>query len=185
MADTPTFGRYAEIPYDRMTPEQQDAYRSLIETRGRLPGPNKIYVHNPKLAKVMGPLGAYFRTGYSLSEREREIAVCIINSKFQSADPTNAHERAGKAAGLPADKVEAILTGLPTAFDDTREQVVYEMAICLANARWVSKGLYDRAVEALGHVGITDVITLMGFYTSVSMTLAFYDVPADSPGLER
>jgi len=25
-----------------MTPEQQDAYRSLIETRGRLPGPNKI-----------------------------------------------------------------------------------------------------------------------------------------------
>src|SRR5439155_21470465 len=106
MADTPTFGRYAEIPYDQMTPEQQDAYRSLIETRGRLLGPNKIYVHNPKLANVMGPLGAYFRTGYSLSEREREIAVCIINSKWHSAYPTNAHERAGKAAGLPDDKVE-------------------------------------------------------------------------------
>ena len=57
MPDTPTFGRYAEIPYDRMTPEQHDAYRLLIETRGRLPGPNKIWVHNPKLAKVMGPLG--------------------------------------------------------------------------------------------------------------------------------
>src|SRR5262245_9678272 len=78
MADTPTFGRYAEIPYDQMTPEQQDAYRWLIETRGRLPGPNKIYVHNPKLAKLMGPLGAHFRTGYSLSEREREIAVNVI-----------------------------------------------------------------------------------------------------------
>ena len=39
-----------------------------------------------------------------------------------------------------------------------------------------------RAVEALGHVGITDVITLMGFYTSVSMTLAFYDVPAGAAG---
>ena len=38
MADTPTFGRYRELPYDEMTPEQQDAYRSLIETRGRLPG---------------------------------------------------------------------------------------------------------------------------------------------------
>ena len=60
MPETPTFGRYAEIPYDQMTPEQQQAYRSLIETRGRLPGPNKIYVHNPKLAKVMGPLGALF-----------------------------------------------------------------------------------------------------------------------------
>ena len=31
MAETPTFGRYAEIPYDQMTPEQQEGYRSLIE----------------------------------------------------------------------------------------------------------------------------------------------------------
>jgi len=185
VAETPTFGRYAEIPYDNMTPEQQEGYRSLIETRGLLPCPNKIYVHNPKLATVMGPLGAHFRTGYSLSEREREIAVCITCSKFHSGYPTNAHERAAKAAGLPADKVEAILSGLTTSFTDKREQVVYEMATSLANARWVSRGLYDRAVEALGHVGITDVITLMGFYTSVAMTLAFYDVPAGATGLER
>jgi 4-carboxymuconolactone decarboxylase len=185
MAETPTFGRYAEIPYDQMTPEQQQAYKGLIETRGRLPGPNKIYVHNPKLANVMGPLGAHFRTGYSLSEREREIAVVVTNSKFHSAYPTNAHERAGKAAGLPDDKVEAMLTGLPTSFDDEREQVVSEMAVCLTESRWVSKGLYDRAVKVLGHVGITDTICLIGFYTSVSMTLAFYDVPAGAEGLER
>src|SRR5213080_2391009 len=95
MAETPTFGRYAEIPYDEMTPEQQEGYRSLIETRGRLPGPNKSYVHNPKLAKVMGPLGAHFRTGYSLSEREREIAVNVILAKWGSAYTTNVHERAG------------------------------------------------------------------------------------------
>src|SRR5205809_965243 len=161
---TPTFGRYAEIPYDEMTPEQQEGYRSLLEARGRLPGPNKIYVHNPKLVKVMGPLGAYFRTGYSLSEREREIAVIIVNSKWHSIYPTNAHERAGKAAGLPADKVEALLSGLPTSFDDKREQVIYEMAKCLSESRWVSKGLYDRAVEALGHEGVTDVICLIAFY---------------------
>jgi 4-carboxymuconolactone decarboxylase len=45
--------------------------------------------------------------------------------------------------------------------------------------------LYDRAVAALGHEGITDVICLMGHYTSVSMTLAFYDVPAGAQGLAR
>jgi 4-carboxymuconolactone decarboxylase len=42
-----------------------------------------------------------------------------------------------------------------------------------------------RAVKALGHVGINDVITLMGYYTSVSMTLAFYDAPAGAPGMAR
>lgn len=186
MEESPTFGRYTEIPYDRMTPEQQEAYRSLLETRGgRLPGPTKIYVENPKLAKVIGPFGGYFRKGYSLSEREREIAVCIVNSKWHSVYPTSAHERHAKAAGLPNDKVEAILSGLPTAFDDKREQVIYEMATCLINSRWVSRGLFDRAVAALGHVGITDVITLMGHYTSTSMTLAFYDVPSGATGMER
>ena len=185
MPETPTFGRYAEIPYDQLTPEQQQGYRAMVEARGQVGGPNKIWIHNPKLAKVMGPVGAYFRTGYSLSEREREIAVVTINSKWHSMYPTNAHERAAKAAGLPADKVEAMLSGIPTSFSDKREQVVYEMANCLANSRWVSKGLFDRAVEALGHEGVTDVICLMGFYSSVSMTLAFYDVPAGAQGIAR
>jgi 4-carboxymuconolactone decarboxylase len=185
MTATPTFGRYAEIPFDQMTPEQQEGFKVLMETRGKLPGPAKIYVHNPKLAKVMGPFGGHFRKGYSLTEREREIVVCIVNSKFHTAYATNAHERAAKAAGVPAGKIEAILSGLPASFDDRREQVVYEMAICLVNSRWVSKGLYERALEALDHVGITDVIALMGFYTSVAMTLAFYDVPAGATGMER
>jgi hypothetical protein len=57
------------------------------------------------------------------------------------------------------------------------------MAICLTNSRWTSKWLYDRAVKALGHIGITDVITLMGYYTSVSVPLAFCDVPAGAPGM--
>ena len=184
MTDTPTFGRYAEIPYDQMTPEQREGYRSLIETRGQVGGPSKIWVHNPKLAKAAGPLGAHFHPGgYSLSERE--IAVCIINSKWHSAYLTNAHERRGKEVRLPAEKVEALISGLPTSFSDTREQVVYEIAMTLANSRWVPRGLYDRAVNALGHVGITDVITLMGYYTSVSMTLAFYDVPAGATGIAR
>jgi len=186
MPDTPTFGRYAEIPYEQMTSEQQEGYRFLKEVRGQVGGPSKIWVHNPKLAKAAAALGGHFHPGhYSLSEREREIAVIIVNSKWHSAYSTAAHERRGKEVGLPADKVEALLSGLPTSFADEREQVVYEMATALANSRWVAKGLYDRAVKALGHVGITDVITLMGYYTSVSMTLAFYDVPAGATGIAR
>ena len=39
MSDAPTFGRYAEIPVDRMTAEQREGYRFLVEgPRGRLPG---------------------------------------------------------------------------------------------------------------------------------------------------
>ena len=142
MLEIPVFGRYTEIPYDDMTPEQQEGYRSLLDTRGPLGGPRKIWVHNPKLAKAIGPLGGHFHPGhYSLTEREREIAVIIINSKWRSAYPTAAPERRGNEAGLPAEKVEALVSGLPISFEDEREQVVYEMAICLTSSRWASKGL--------------------------------------------
>ena len=41
MFETPTFGRYAEIPTDKTDPEQQEGYKAMME--GRRPvGPNKI-----------------------------------------------------------------------------------------------------------------------------------------------
>ena len=71
MPETPTFGRYAEIPYDQMTPEQQEAYRSATEMRGPLGGPNKIWVHNPKLAKVAARGRRAFPPGQLLADRAR------------------------------------------------------------------------------------------------------------------
>jgi 4-carboxymuconolactone decarboxylase len=181
MSDTPTFGRYAEIPVDQMTPEQQKGYRFLVDgPRGRLPGPYKVWVHNPKLVHAAAPLGQHFTPGQSsVTEREREIAVVVITSKWQSAYPTAAHEKRGKEVGLPAATVEAMVAGRPVSFADAREQVVYEMAMALA------EGLYDRAVTTLGHERITDLIVLMGYYTAVSLTMNFYAVPAGTPGLAR
>src|SRR5215510_11084226 len=135
MSDTPTFGRYAEISLDQMTPEQREGYRFLVDgPRGRLPGPYKIWVHNPKLVHAAAPIGQHFTPGQSsLSEREREIAVVVMTSKWHSAYPAAAHERRGKEVGLPAATVEAMVAGLPVAFPDAREQVVYEMAVSLAS----------------------------------------------------
>jgi 4-carboxymuconolactone decarboxylase len=58
MSATPTFGRYTEIPVDQMTAEQREGYRFLVDgPRGRLPGPYKVWVHNPKLVRAAAPLG--------------------------------------------------------------------------------------------------------------------------------
>jgi 4-carboxymuconolactone decarboxylase len=187
MSPAATFGRYAEIPLNEMTAEQRDGYQFLVDgPRGRLPGPYKVWVHNPKLLRAAAPLGEHFTPGKSsLTEREREIAVIVITSQWQSAYPAAAHERRGKEVGLPAPAVEAMVGGLPTSFADPREQVLYEVATALAGRRLISQGLYDRAVKLLGHESITDVIVLMGYYTAVSLTMNFYAVPAGSPGLAR
>ena len=187
MTDTPTFGRYAELPVERMTPEQQSGYRLLVEgARGRLPGPYRVWVHNPKLVHAIEPLGTHFTPGQSsLSEREREIAVLVICSQWGSVFPTNAHERRGKEVGLPVDTVEAIVAGRPTTFTDAREGMVYDVARALAGGRLIPQDLYDRAVQVLGHESVTDMIVLMGYYTCVSLTMNFYAVPASGGGTTR
>lgn len=182
-----TFGRYEEISVDQMTEAQKKAYSYLVDgPRGRLPGPYKVWVHNPKLVHAADPLGRHFTPGaYSLTEREREIAVLVINAKWNSDYPTAAHERRGKEVGLAEDAVEQIITGRPASFADAREQVVYEVALALADNRIVPEGLHDRAVKVLGHERITDMIVLMGYYTAVCLTMNFYAVPADTTGLKR
>jgi 4-carboxymuconolactone decarboxylase len=187
MSGTATFGRYAELPVDQMTPEQREGYKFLVEgPRGRLPGPYKVWVHNPRLVHAAAPLGEHFTPGQSsLTEREREIAVIVITSTWHSAYPTAAHEKRGREVGLPAASVEAMIAGRPASFSDAREQVVYEVATTLAGGRLVSQGLYDRAVATLGHERLTDVIVLMGYYTAVALTMNFYAVPAGTPGLTR
>jgi 4-carboxymuconolactone decarboxylase len=181
----PTVGRFAEIPQDQWTPEQHEAYRAIIEAEGLEPGaplpsaPVKIWMSNPKLSKALASLIYYFHPPhFSLSPRERELAVCIITSKWHTPYSIYAHETFAKNSGMPPEMIDAVISGLPASFANEREQVIYEMATALANSRWISHGLYDRAVKVLGHTGITDVTVLMGFYTSVSLTLAFYDVPA-------
>jgi hypothetical protein len=53
------------------TPEQQEGYRFLVETRGAAGGPSRIWVHNPKLVKASAPLGAHFHPRRLLALRAR------------------------------------------------------------------------------------------------------------------
>jgi 4-carboxymuconolactone decarboxylase len=72
MPDTPTFGRYAEIPVEQMIPKQQAGYHFLVDgPRGRLPGPYRVWVHNPRLVHAVALLGNHFTPRQSvLSERD-------------------------------------------------------------------------------------------------------------------
>lgn len=187
---TATFGRYNEIPYDQMTPQQQEGYHALALVEGdgspNLPGPLKIWVNNPALSQAMAPLATHFRpTHHSLTQREREIAVCVFTGKWHAPYSINAHVKIIEGLGLAAETAEALICDRPTSFHDQSEQMIYEIAVTVANSRWVPRSLYDRAVQTLGHDKITDVLVLMGFYTAISLTLNFYDVPAGEPGMRR
>ena len=92
---------------------------------------------------------------------------------------------AEKDGGLPPAKVQALIAGLPTSFENPRQQVVYEITSALIAPRVVPTGFYRRAVNLLEDTGPTDLTVLIGYFTCISLTLMAYDVPASAIGLER
>ena len=184
--DFGTFGRYRETPVDEMPDAMRQAYEFTLKLRGQVPGPHKIWLANPTLSQTIVPTGAYYQTESTLTKAEIEIATNVINGCWTAAYANYEHEKIGEeAGGLDPRKVEALIAGLPTAFEDVRQQVVYELAATLADARVVPTGLYRRAQEMLGDNGIVDVTVLMGWFTAVSLTLAAFDVPSDAVGLPQ
>jgi 4-carboxymuconolactone decarboxylase len=180
------FGRYSELPFDRMTADQKKAYDFTVKERGQVPGPYKIWLQNPKLMEVMVPLGVYFQRHSSLSKSEIEVATNLTNARWLAAYSNYEHEMiAESAGGLPPGKVQALIAGLPTSFEDPRQQVVYEVTSALVAPRVIPTGLYQRAVTLLGDAGLTDLTVLIGYFTCVSLTLMAYDVPSNAIGLER
>lgn len=185
-ADFGTFGRFVETPTNDMPPEMKEAYDFTRALRGLVPGPHKIWLANPALAKTIVPTGAYFQHESTLSKAEIEIATNIINGRWRAPYANYEHEIIAERDGrLDPHRVEALIAGLPTSFDDPRQQTVYELASALVDARVVPLGLYRRARDLLGDAGIVDVAVLLGWFTMVCMTLGAFDVPANATGLDQ
>ena len=185
-SDFGTFGRYREVPVGEMPADMRDAYDTTMRLRGQVPGPHKIWLVNPALSKTVVPVGAYYQTRSTLTKAEIEIATNLINGQWRAAYSNHEHEKIGEeAGGVPADKVQALIAGLPTGFDDPRQQVVYELVSTLIAPRVVPLGLFRRAEALLGDAGIVDLTMLLGWFTGVSLTLAAFDVPSNATGLEQ
>ena len=185
-SDFGTFGRYNELPLGSMPPDMRAVYSYTETLRGLVPGPHKIWLANPQLLRTITPTGAYYQKQSSLTKAEIEIATNVINGHWRAAYSNYEHERIGRSAGhLLAEQVEALIAGLPTAFGNQRQQLVYELATTLAAQRVVPLGLYRRAKALLGDKGIVDVTVLMGWFTGVSLTLNAFDVPSNAEGLQQ
>ena len=189
MTDNPdfgTFGRFVETPVSEMSADMKDAYDFTTKLRGQVPGPHKIWLSNPKLSKTIVPTGKYYQTASTLTKAEIEIVTNVINGRWLAAYGNYEHEKIGEEAGhLPPEKVEALIAGLPTSLPDPREQIVYQVAMTLAQPRVLPGGLYRRAKALLGDAGIVDVTVLMGWFTAVSLTLMAVDVPSNAVGLDQ
>ena len=139
-SDFGTFGRFIETPVAEMSPEMREAFDFTKNLRGLVPGPHKIWVANPKLSKTIVPTGAYFQTASDAIEgrdRDRDLRDLRAMAARRTAASSTRRSACTWVTSNRRRVRGSLVAGLPTSFDDPREQIVYELSSVLAEARVV------------------------------------------------
>jgi len=169
--------RTQDVAPDQLTSEQKSIFERLVAGRGRILGPFKIWIHSPAVASAMEALGTHLNKRGSLSPREVEIGILVISQHWDADYVRTAHIRAGLAVGIPQETIDAILAGRDPKLTDHHERAVHKFAAALANGAKMSDADFADVEKVLGRKGIAEVLTLLGYYTAVSLGMKVHQVP--------
>ena len=173
--------RLLELPPEKLTAEQTAVFSQLVAGRGRILGPYKIWIHSPAIASGMEHIGTFLNKKSSLSTREVEIGILVIAQHWDANSVRTAHIKAGKAAGLSQDTIDAILAGRDPKLTDPHERAVHRFAAALVGGATLSDAEFAETEKVLGRAGVAEVLVLLGYYTSVSLGMKVHEVPIPPP----
>ena len=103
MAETPTFGRYAEIPYEQMTPEQQEGYRSTDRDARAAARPEQDLCAQPQAGEGDGAARRAFPHRL-LAQRARARDRRLRHHQQVSFGLSDQRARAGRQGGRAAGR---------------------------------------------------------------------------------
>ena len=91
-----------------------------------------------------------------------------------------AHARIAAGHGLEAEVIDAILAGEVPRFSEEADRLVYEFAGEVLREHRVSESLYGDLAQTLGESELVELVTLLGYYVMISMTLNVFRVELPS-----
>jgi 4-carboxymuconolactone decarboxylase len=191
-------GRLRGLIVDRMTPEQRALFDAilggrrgqaaaaagstgasggLLDANGALVGPFNAWLLSPALGDRIQRLGEAIRFTSSLPQNVLEIAILVEAREWRAEFEWWAHVRLARRAGVASEVIAAIQEQREPAFTDRGEEIAWRFSRELLESRRVSGPTYEAARERFGETGVMELVTLLGYYTLVSMTLNAFEVP--------
>ena len=158
-----------------MNDEQRQAYDDVAARGGRLGGPNGIYIRVPELFRLNQELGDYLLANH-LSARLRQLAAIVAVRRWNGAYAWGAQSRGALNAGISREIVDAGNERKVPVLDDADDQIVFDLAVELADTGALSDASFDAAIAQLGFNRLLDLVAMVGFYTAVSLTVSVFEV---------
>jgi 4-carboxymuconolactone decarboxylase len=166
-----------------MTMEQKRVAAAIMKMIGAdsVGGPYSAWIHRPELAERLQAMSQYLRTHSVISPRLRLLGVLIVVRHWGADYPWSVQVPSAIEAGIAPAIVAAIAEGKTPVFKDLDEEVVYAFATELLRGGTVSDETYRRAHDRLGQGVLTELVGVLGHFTTVSLTVNAFDIGATLP----
>jgi 4-carboxymuconolactone decarboxylase len=176
--------RLPALTPEQLSPEQKRLHDEIAGPRGgSVGGPFAVWLRIPRIAEAANRMGNSLRLEGKLDRRLFELAILVIARHWSAQYEWFVHEKAALNAGLSAEVVEALRHRKTPTFPRDDERLVYDLVSELQETRTLSQTSFDRALAALGHDLLIELVSVIGFYTTAAMMINAFDAPV--PGGAR
>ena len=175
--------RLSTLDENNLAPDARaflDALNSGPRGKIGLVGPFGVWAHSPKIGNAAQVFGGTVRFQTTLPERIKEIAICTVGAHFKAKFEFAAHGPMAIAAGVPPDAVDAIRRGIEPDLADAADRASYAVARELVREHRLSDATFAAARNHFGEAALVDLVTIVGYYCMISLTLNAFEVPLTS-----
>ena len=164
---------------------QREAFDAFVAQRGSIPttGPLSVMLNAPEMLARGEHLRAYLRGDESsLPENIRELAMLVTAREMDCQFIWNAHAGFGRKSGLSDDIVDSLRDKKPLNGLSPQESSVIDYGREFFRTHKVSQSVFDAALTNFGVRGLTELTTLMGYYSALAFNINAFEVglPADA-----
>ena len=163
--------RLPPLPKEQLSNEQTQALAEFVAGRGQPTGPWNVLLRSPELMKRTRGLSDYLRFESVLPGYLREFVILMTARQWGQNYEWNAHFPLATDEGFSAEMAQAIAEGRRPEGMVEEEAILYDLVLELQRNHSVSDVTYDRAVERFGEQGVVETVSLVGYYTMISMIL--------------
>lgn len=190
--------RLQKLHPSELNVEQKEAYDTIVRGRrsagvgakyllddvGRLEGPFNAMLLNPRMGQALQALGAAVRYESSLAGRAREVAILEVATHCHCEYEWLVHEQVGAAEGLSREELAAVHSGRHAASLSELECCVRDVVRELLETRDLGEGSFVRLQEGVGLSGVQELLTLVGYYELLALSLRVWRVALPRGGCE-
>lgn len=167
------------VTAETATPEQAKIAEVLYGTRGSTgySGPYSYFLHDARLTELANSLGDYLRLGgAALDRRHVSLAIAMTVRHWNASYAWSVHSANAVKFGLGQAFVDAVRDRRrPAAFANAQDEAAYDYVSHLLAAKAIPADVEARAVDALGKLGVIDLVAVVGFYTMIGMGCLAFD----------